>query len=657
MAESNMCGRIKTLLNFITSGLIEKDEAAKLALLAGIAGESVFFLGPPGTAKSLISRRLKNAFKGENGESLNYFEYLMNQFSTPDEVFGPVSLKSLENDEYKRIVDGYLPSADFVFLDEIWKASPAIHNTLLTVINEKKFHNGNEVLDVPLKVLISASNELPAKGQGLEALWDRFLIRLTVGPVKNVEDFKNLICAKKTESDLNTSEIDSIRIAPNELLDWQEKIDNIEVPDSILNVIIAIKQELALKNNQNATKIEDGTDGAQNLPANETPAEIYVSDRRWKKIVHVLKTSAFLNGRDEVDLMDASLIQRCIGDDEEQMNSAKEIVKKCIEQNGIELSVSIDEIQDDISDFGDRVLENLYEKVKGSYCPKNLDGAVLAFWKDKLEGEYSQIKEKIVSENEKVNSYKGEKEESLKNNLFAAEEIHEVIFEKIGKLGVDLDYAMSGLECIKDMYTNPSVIDASKVTRHTNSAMNSVPNLNMVKANDYMLSDFPITQSQWKSVMNNNPFKTDEDDEPATNLSLLQMKMFCNELSKKENLTPVYDSKGKFISKDNSGYRLPTEGELLRAANNGTPYTGAIRDVSAFSNTFKMSKNGKRESVKNETMNELGFHFYDSRFFEVAMATDGKHYAYCFDSDNFRPYDASFTTPSENIGFRVSRPL
>ena len=182
--NNNLRDRIKNIITYIGDGLKEKDEAIRLALLASIAGESIFFLGPPGTAKSMVSRRLRSAFKGENGKPLNYFEYLMNQFSTPDELFGPVSLKKLENDVYERITDGYLPKAEVAFLDEIWKASPAIQNTLLTIINEKKFHNGSEVVSVPLKALISASNELPAENQGLEALWDRFLLRLMVLPVQ-----------------------------------------------------------------------------------------------------------------------------------------------------------------------------------------------------------------------------------------------------------------------------------------------------------------------------------------------------------------------------------------------------------------------------------------------------------------------------------------
>ncbi|MDR3337586.1 MAG: AAA family ATPase, partial [Treponema sp.] len=180
--------RIRKLLQGLTAGIYEKDRVLALALLSSIAGESIFLLGPSGVAKSLVARRLKYAYK-----EAKVFEYLMSRFSTPDELFGPLKISELKNnDKYERNIDKYLPTATVVFLDEIWKAGPSIQNALLTVINEKLFRNGEYEIKVPMKALISASNELPSKNEGLEALWDRFLIRVTVGSIQDKQKFHEM---------------------------------------------------------------------------------------------------------------------------------------------------------------------------------------------------------------------------------------------------------------------------------------------------------------------------------------------------------------------------------------------------------------------------------------------------------------------------------
>ncbi|MBD3353072.1 MAG: AAA domain-containing protein [Candidatus Lokiarchaeota archaeon] len=304
--------RMRKLLEALSSGLIEKAEIMNLAFLSAISGETIFMVGPPGIAKSLIARRLKFAFK--NARS---FEYLMHRFSTPDEIFGPISITKLKNEDIlERNIDHYLPGANIAFLDEIWKAGPSIQNTLLTIINERKFLNGEEEIGVDLFGILAASNELPEKDQGLEALWDRFLIRVLVKNIENRDNFEEMILDTK---DLYIDVIpEELKITKDEYYEWQDIRDNISVPTEVLNVINHIRVKIQKYNDK---LLEEES---------EEPL-LYVSDRRWKKIIKVLRTCAFLNGRNKVELIDCFLISYFIWNIPDQIDYVSQIVKECIQ--------------------------------------------------------------------------------------------------------------------------------------------------------------------------------------------------------------------------------------------------------------------------------------------------------------------------------------
>ncbi|MBQ3840697.1 MAG: AAA family ATPase [Fibrobacter sp.] len=349
--------RIKALRDALSEGLYEKEEAVRLALLTAIAGESIFFLGDPGCAKSMIARRIVKAFKADGDDKVKYFETLLNAYTTPDEVFGNVSLKGLngelpeckDKEVYRRLTEGMLPEADIAFLDEIWKANSTILNSLLTIVNERKFHNGNEVKDVPLKALFTASNELPAKGQGLEALYDRLILRLVVSFIDDEDNFFEMVNAPSSTEFKVPEDVKKLQISNAELKGWKEKIDEVSLSDAAKSVISAIRKELVSRNE--AMSEEDKQKG-----------EIFeVGDRRWKKIVHILKTSAFLNDRTEVDLMDCQLIEYCIWSTEKQQKVAREIVEKCIQQNGLDCDTAIHDIKGEIFSFNQKIDETFYE--------------------------------------------------------------------------------------------------------------------------------------------------------------------------------------------------------------------------------------------------------------------------------------------------------
>lgn len=296
---------IKDLIEKLSYGLYEKKQAVALSLLSAVAGESIFLLGPPGVAKSMVARRLKEAFL--TGSS---FEYLMSRFSTPDELFGPVSISRLKDeDRYERIVDGYLPQATVVFLDEIWKAGASIQNTLLTVLNEKIYRNGTQTIQLPMKVLIAASNELPAEHEGLEALWDRFLIRYVVEGIRDKDLFVRMICA--VEDDFEKLP-EQLKISDEQYLAWQDGARQIAVPQSISDFIYAVR-----------TALERDRLSSIDKRILKVP---YVSDRRWKKLVRLLRASAFLNARSEVGLSDLTLMIHCLWNDPEDKDALRNLL-------------------------------------------------------------------------------------------------------------------------------------------------------------------------------------------------------------------------------------------------------------------------------------------------------------------------------------------
>jgi ATPase ravA len=322
-----MLERFKQLLGEMNRGIYEKETEISLSLLAALAGESIILLGPPGVAKSMVARQLKTAFREAQS-----FEYLMSRFSTPDEIFGPVSIQKLKtSDTYERAVKGYLPTADVVFLDEIWKAGPAIQNTLLTVINEKIFRNGNREMHLPLKLLVAASNELPAKGEGLEALWDRFVIRIESRPIKLEKNFRAMLLEVKSEeqraSEVKSEErgvkeqssaaegkANSNAITAEEYAGWTERIDKIGVKIEVLDAISAIRKSLRAVNVDEAAERRN----------------IYVSDRRWKNIVRLLRTSAFMQDREEVDICDLLPIYHCLWQEPEERDAIRNIVIRAL---------------------------------------------------------------------------------------------------------------------------------------------------------------------------------------------------------------------------------------------------------------------------------------------------------------------------------------
>jgi len=279
--------RLADVLDQLEHGLVERRRQVRLALLAALAGEHTLLIGPPGTAKSELARRLHLAF-----EDARYFERLLTRFSVPEELFGPLSISALEQDRYERQTAGYLPQASIAFIDEVFKANSAILNALLTLLNERKFDNGAGRQDCPLISVIGATNEVPA-GEVADAFFDRFLVRLPVAPV-SAGGFTALIalddrCVPQLAGALSRRDRDAITQAAGK----------VDVTKELARLLCELRGYLEGK-------------------------QIYVSDRRWLKIVWLLKVAAATEGRSELCLWDLWLLPWCSAHDVEGQTTVRE---------------------------------------------------------------------------------------------------------------------------------------------------------------------------------------------------------------------------------------------------------------------------------------------------------------------------------------------
>jgi MoxR-like ATPase len=182
---AQLAARFQEAARVLSSAFLDKQEIIRLLIVSAIAGEHMILVGPPGTAKSAVIRTFAQLVDAR------YFEYLLTRFTEPNELFGPVDIKQFREGRYTRRTERMLPEAEIVFLDEIFKSNSAILNSLLGILNERRFANGADVAQVPLISMFGATNEVP-NDENLAALFDRFLLRVVSDNLDSYH-FHNLV--------------------------------------------------------------------------------------------------------------------------------------------------------------------------------------------------------------------------------------------------------------------------------------------------------------------------------------------------------------------------------------------------------------------------------------------------------------------------------
>ncbi|MGB9791694.1 MAG: AAA family ATPase [Thermacetogeniaceae bacterium] len=277
----------------LASNFMEREEVAEGILLALVTRQHVLLLGPPGSAKSAIIE-----FAARQVAGARYFRWLFTRFTTPEELFGPVSLQALQEDSYRRKTARKLPEAEIAFIDEIFKANSAILNAMLSLINERIFFNDGEAMQVPLISMFAASNELPEAEEeaALRALADRFLLRYIVSYVTSRKSQISLLLQEEPQPEpiLSLSDLEALHAAARKVAFPKE------AAEALIAIVDAVRRE-----------------------------GVEVSDRRMKQCVLLLQAKALLEGEDAVEPEEHfSVLRHALWTSPEQRDVVAQVVIK-----------------------------------------------------------------------------------------------------------------------------------------------------------------------------------------------------------------------------------------------------------------------------------------------------------------------------------------
>lgn len=297
--EDTLPARLGRLARSLQDRFLGKDEVIRLLLVAAIAGEHAVLIGPPGTAKSALIRTFARLMHAR------YFEYLLTRFTEPNEIFGPVDITAFREGRYERRTEGMLPDAEVVFLDEVFKSNSAILNALLTLLNERRYTSGGQVIKCPLLSAFGASNEVPTD-ETLTAIYDRFILRI------------------------RNDNLDAYHF--QDLLQKGLEHEVLQMTDAPVQPLVAARELAELQRGllQRTRFGEDFFSQYKGIVFQIRAEGVSVSDRRVVKILKLFAASAYLDGRAQPDASDFFVLKH-VWNNEDQAQILEAIVTPVLE--------------------------------------------------------------------------------------------------------------------------------------------------------------------------------------------------------------------------------------------------------------------------------------------------------------------------------------
>jgi MoxR-like ATPase len=274
---TNLSRKFRDWEQAIKDRVVERDREARGVVIAAAARHHHLQLGPPGTAKSyMVTTGLSMVSDAVT------MEILLHGYSVMEDMYGPVSLKALDEDRHLRKVDGYLPTCDFVFADEVFKANPTMLNTNLWAFNERRFRNDGRVHDIPLISGYFASNEGP-EDPVLMAFDDRIGLRYLVKPIGDPVARRTMFeqrLARKARG--RTAAVPVITV--EEIRRAHELVAAVEVPQGVLDALNDLYDELRT-------------------------VQIHPTDRKMGDALDIIQATTFFNGRTVATIGDMGMLK------------------------------------------------------------------------------------------------------------------------------------------------------------------------------------------------------------------------------------------------------------------------------------------------------------------------------------------------------------